>query len=104
MSRVTFACGAFIRSIDDPTPHASHVRDGRVRLVVYDSDKQPSRPKLVTPPSSDDPLDDGDVRVQDCLRECKHKRPGGRRQVRCFSERGLPVRWIVTCYGRFETK
>jgi hypothetical protein len=100
MGRVTFACGAFIRAIDDPTPHASNVRDGRVRLVVYDSDKQPSRPWMRPPSGAPD--DDGDGPPQDCLRECKHKRPGGRRQVRCFSERGLPVRWIVTCYGRWE--
>lgn len=101
MSHVRFACGASIRALVDPTPNASHVRDGRARLVVYDSDRQPSRPKVVIPPSGA-PDDDGDVIVADCLHGCRHKRPGGRRQIRCFSDRGLPVRWIVTCYGRWE--
>lgn len=100
MNRVNFACGASIRALEDPTPHASHVRDGRARLVVYDSDRQPSRP--MPRPASGAPDDDGDGPPMDCLRGCRHKRAGGRKQVRCFSERGLPVRWIVTCYGRFE--
>lgn len=88
MSLVRFACGARILAVSDPTPFASHVRDWRCRLVVYDSDGQPSRPKLVTPPSGD-PDDDGDVEVMNCLHGCKHKRAGGRRQTRCYSDRGL---------------
>jgi len=100
---VVFACGGRIIAREDPAPVCHRARDGRLRLVVYDSDRHPSRPKIVTPPSGA-PDDDGDVRVMGCLHGCAHKRAGARRQVRCFSERGLPVRWIVTCLGTWVPK
>jgi hypothetical protein len=99
-----FECGARLPAkgyLREPyTPHAikegsKQRKDGRVRLVVYDSECGLTRPMMP----------DGDPAP--CLYQCPAKRKSGRQRQRCFPSDDTKQtgkycdwkwRWIVTCY------
>jgi hypothetical protein len=95
---VTFACGGKIAHVVNPEPVAAHKdRDGRVRLVIFNSEDQPMRPQI-------------DGRGAPCL-SCPCRGKAKRKQWRCFpgdyeqreAEYAGKMVWVyvVTCYGKW---
>lgn len=105
---MTFSCGGTIAGCEDPTHVSSHVKNGRCRLVVFDTEGGLTRPWL-------------NGTEAPCLFECPCKLAGGRKAWKGYpsdekdTERrmdagermgvgGISWRRWVTCYGKWEQK
>ncbi len=101
VGRYVFECGAFFPSRDrDDEGEATYRRkkDGRRRIVVWDSDP---KTRATRPRKEDDSL-------PPCL-ACPHKRAAGSKTEMCFPETtidkdGRPIKWryVTTCHPRWE--
>ena len=103
--RLVFTCGANYEGVKE-MPYFAHKRaDGSGRLVVYDSERHITRPKL-------------DGQDAPCMFGCPVKRKSGRKHQRCFPSNeqrfneqrdaggrmGVEISWrhIVTCYCKVQ--
>ena len=93
--RIDFPCGASYRRVDGESWEQEIGRNGRIKLLVLDTQSQPGRcEKPVTPPKHDDGSFAG------CLFLCPTKKY--RRQQRTMRDDGadpFAFRMTVTCSG-----
>lgn len=94
-----FECGAKMPVREQADFTHRRARDGRGRLVVYDSEST----TLLRPTHANG-------QPGNCRFGCPQKRPAGRQETRCYPSEGPEhdehgrLRWrqVVTCYPAFE--